>query len=215
MCRPISEVKAAYRRHRREIVDRLKEFERVGRRASGKRLFAELVFCLLTPQSKAKSCWRAVENLRKKGLLFRGSKAMVAGELRGVRFPNNKAGYILRARDLFASRGALSVRRRIASFSSPEAARDWLVENVVGMGYKEAGHFLRNIGLGDNLAILDRHVLRNLAACGATGAVPTALSRKKYLEIENHLKRFAKTLRIPPAHLDLALWCKETGEIFK
>ena len=29
------------------------------------------------------------------------------------------------------------------------------------MSYKEASHFLRNIGFGENIAILDRHILKN------------------------------------------------------
>jgi len=40
---------------------------------------------------------------------------------------------------------------------------EWLVKNLTGLGYKEAGHFLRNIGSG-KIAILDRHILRNLHA---------------------------------------------------
>jgi len=41
------------------------------------------------------------------------------------------------------------------------------------------------------------------------------MTDKKYLEIEQKLLKFSKTINIPPAHLDLLLWHKETGEIFK
>ena len=45
------------------------------------------------------------------------------------------------------------------------ALRNFIAENVKGYGLKEASHFLRNIGKSDNqIAILDRHILRNLKA---------------------------------------------------
>ena len=77
------------------------------------------------------------------------------------------------------------------------------------------GHFLRNIGLGEKIAILDRHILRNLVLLGVVEEMPESLSRSKYLQIEKDLLEFSKHIGIPPAHLDLLLWYKETGEIFK
>jgi len=41
------------------------------------------------------------------------------------------------------------------------------------------------------------------------------LSKKGYLEIENKIKNFADKIKIPMSHLDLLLWYKETGKIFK
>jgi thermostable 8-oxoguanine DNA glycosylase len=46
------------------------------------------------------------------------------------------------------------------------------VGNVKGIGYKEAGHFLGNIGFNQDLAILDRHILKNLKKLGVINAVP-------------------------------------------
>ncbi len=85
----------------------------------------------------------------------------------------------------------------------------------MGLGYKEASHFLRNIGWGDELAILDRHILKNLRLLGVISQTPASLSKHKYLQIENSLKDLAGHIRISPARLDLIFWCKETGEIFK
>lgn len=89
------------------------------------------------------------------------------------------------------------------------------MKNVKGMGYKEASHFLRNIGFADDLAILDRHILKNLKIFGIIEEIPKSLSKKKYLEIEEKMRNLANEVNIPLSHLDLLFWSKETGEIFK
>jgi N-glycosylase/DNA lyase len=83
------------------------------------------------------------------------------------------------------------------------------------MGNKEASHFLRNIGLGEDLAILDRHILKNLQFLGIIDRIPNNLSAKRYAEIEAKMKTLAHRLQIPMSHLDLVLWFRETREIFK
>src|SRR5439155_1300502 len=88
-------------------------------------------------------------------------------------------------------------------------------KHVMGLGYKEASHFLRNIGLGEEFAILDRHILRNLARLKVIPEVPASITKKRYLEIEEKLRRFAADISIPMAELDLLFWSKETGWIFK
>ena len=101
------------------------------------------------------------------------------------------------------------------TFDSGLSAREWLVENVKGFGYKEASHFLRNIGLGEDIAILDRHILRNLVHFGYLESVPGSIGRKVYLEIEEIMKDLANDLSVPLSHLDLLLWYREAGHIFK
>ena len=73
-------------------------------------------------------------------------------------------------------------------FENSFAARDWLVNEVKGYGFKEASHFLRNIGLGEDLAILDRHILKNLARVGVIDEVPSSMTEKNYKEIEEKMK---------------------------
>jgi N-glycosylase/DNA lyase len=89
------------------------------------------------------------------------------------------------------------------------------VENVKGLGYKEASHFLRNIGLGEDLAILDRHILKNLGLLGVIDEVPSSPTKRLYLEIERKMAAFSKEAKIPMGQLDLLLWYKEAGEVFK
>jgi len=168
-----------------EIETRLQDFSRVWQTASDEELFRELVFCLLTPQSKAKTCWRAVERLQRKCLIDDAEPAQISEELVGVRFGKRKGEYICLARERFPSG---SLRTSLAGFADPERAREWLVENVKGMGYKEASHFLRNIGLGENLAILDRHILKNLTLLGVINEPASTLSKRLYLETERKMR---------------------------
>ncbi|MBU4190087.1 MAG: N-glycosylase/DNA lyase [Candidatus Thermoplasmatota archaeon] len=211
----VMEIEKLYLSIQDETISRLDEFKRVREKGSEKDVFAELVFCILTPQSRAKLCWAAVGNLMDKALLLKGSKNQILKELDGVRFKYKKAEYIVEARKQFLTEGKISIKPQISQFSDVYDAREWLAQNVKGIGYKEASHFLRNIGLGENLAILDRHILKNLKLFGVIKEIPNSLSRKRYLEIEKKMSEFAEKVKIPMSHLDLLLWYKETGEIFK
>lgn len=195
-----------------KIESRLKEFSSIWETASDQELFRELAFCLLTPQSKARTCWRAVERLERKCMLSEAGHEKISEELVGVRFNKRKGEYICLARDLFSSR---SLRDTLAGYDDQMRARQWLVENVKGMGYKEASHFLRNIGRGESLAILDRHILKNLVLLGVISEVPATLTKKMYLDIEKKMIAFSRDAKIPMGHLDLLLWYKEAGEVFK
>jgi len=211
----IEEIKKLYLLVQDEIVLRLDEFKVIWKRDSEKDVFTELVFCILTPQSKARLCWAAVENLVNKKLLLRGDKNQITKELNGVRFKYKKAEYIAEARRQFSVDGKITIKSRIGQFNNVYDAREWLVKNVKGIGYKEASHFLRNIGLGENLAILDRHILKNLNSLGLIDKISGALLRGRYFEIERKMRGFAEKINILMSHLDLVLWYKETGEIFK
>ncbi|MDH7596171.1 MAG: N-glycosylase/DNA lyase [Methanothrix sp.] len=196
------------------IEARLREFDQIWLNADEERLFEELVFCLLTPQSRARACWAAVEKLSSRGELRCPARERVHMELRGVRFSRRKAEYICMARELFTVDGRLSVRAHIDP-QNPFQTREWLVGNVKGMGYKEASHFLRNIGLGRDLAILDRHILKSLVRFGVIPYIPKTLGRSMYLKIEAAMLDFARHINIPMSHLDMVLWYMGAGEVFK
>ncbi len=210
------EIKIIHSSKKEEIQSRLDEFKSLWKNGTEEDIFAELVFCLLTPQSKARSCWAAVEDMVDNNLLFNGSESHIAKSLRScVRFHNNKARYIRDARRMFTIEDELHIKNIIIQPPTPYKAREWLVENVKGMGYKEASHFLRNIGIGEQLAILDRHILKNLVMLEVIMELPSSLSSKRYLSIERSMAQLSKEIGIPMAHLDLLLWYKEAGEIFK
>ncbi|RLG24803.1 DNA lyase [Methanosarcinales archaeon] len=210
----IEEIGQIYRSIKGQVVSRLNEFGQVLEEGGEDRIFAELVFCILTPQSKAKLCWAAVERLISKDLLLKGDEEEIARELDGVRFKYKKSEYIIAAREKFINNGKLNVREEIIGVEIEET-RDYMVSNIKGIGYKEASHFLRNVALGENMAILDRHVLKNLKLFGLLEEIPKSLSKKKYLELEKKMKEFAEEIYIPMSHLDFILWYKETGEVFK
>ena len=203
---------------RMDIIKRLEEFQTRWKEGSENDIFAELVFCLLTPQSNAKVCWPAVEAMVADGPLYSGGKDKILGHVGHIRFKNNKTGYILLARELFNDNNKnkqINIKQTILNSGQPTEMREWLVANIKGMGYKEASHFLRNIGMGRELAILDRHILRNLVGFGVITDIPSSISGKKYLDIEERMRGFSKDLGIPMDHLDLLLWYKEAGELYK
>ena len=208
------ELLATYARKRQDIEARLAHFGHVGKKG-GRALFEELCFCLLTPQSKARSCDAAILELKEKRLLFDGDAAAIAKVLSTkTRFHNNKARYLVEARGKFEANDFALLSH--ATFSGSERhAREYFLKNVKGLGLKEASHYLRNVGRGSTLAILDRHILKNLVKCGATSHVPASLTEKRYLGIEREMEKFCRKTGIPLAHLDLLFWAEETGEIFK
>ncbi len=210
----IPEIKQVYSKFKKEIERRLDEFKQIGENASPEEVFAELAFCILTPQSKARLCWEAILSMRKKSILLNGTKKAINKELQKVRFKNKKTEYLLEARNKFF-KGGDSIYSIIKKSKSPITLREYLVKNLKGIGWKEASHFLRNIGLGADIAILDRHIIRNLIELGVLGEYPKNLSEKKYIEIEEKMKKLSKNLNIPMDTLDLVFWAKETGEVFK
>jgi N-glycosylase/DNA lyase len=214
MTKEISGLLRSYKNKKFEIKKRLEEFEQI-KNNSDERIFSELAFCICTPQSKATSAWAAIEALVKNNYLFTRSERMIRPFLNVVRFADNKSKYIIEARELFSKNGKLNIKEKIQSFSDNLKLREWLVENVKGLGMKESSHFLRNIGLGSSLAILDVHVLNNLKEYDVIEDIPKTLTKKNYLEIENRIKEFSKLVGIPMDELDLLFWSEETGVIFK
>lgn len=194
---------------------RIIEFKETWKKANDRELFIELTFCLLTPQSKAQNAWEAIESLVKSGALFTGTNEAIAKELTIVRFKNKKTGYIVLARKKLISKGIFHTRQILNDAGDIYEKRNWLVKNIKGIGYKEASHFLRNIGFVEDMAILDRHILKNLKLLNVIDKIPENITVNNYLLIERKMKKFAEEINIPLEYLDFVLWYKETGEIFK
>jgi len=212
----INELVLFWKRYAKEkIEERIKHFREIFEKGSDEAVFAELAFCIFTPQSKAVSCWKAVNALYDKNLLFTGTAEQIAENINNVRFQNNKAKFLVQARDKFSLNGKLNIKNKLKSFDDIKEIRKWIIDNIKGIGYKEAGHFLRNIGLGLDLAILDRHILRNLKYYGAIDEIPETLTVRKYLETEQKMVGFCNKIKIPMAHIDLLFWAMQTGGIFK
>ena len=177
---------------------------------SEKDLFYELCFTILTPQSNGFRCWEIVEDLKKMEFFEKG---MALKELqkflqRRVRFHNHKGGYLDLARENW--------KKIYETLNEKDTLRlrEWLVENIKGHGLKESSHFLRNIGR-ENLAILDRHVLRCLNELKVINEIPKSLNKKKYFEIEKRFKEYGDKIGIKMDELDLLFWSMATGRVFK
>ena len=211
----VSSLKNSYERKKQEIKNRLRDFKKVWEK-SDEDIFAELCFCLLVSQSRARTADKVIRNMIEKNILFSGNGEQILRELTvpGIRFPENKTKFILEAREFFTSNGRIDIKSKLKG-GSINSKREWLVKNVKGFGYKLASHFLRNMGLGLELAILDRHVLKNLVKFGVIDEIPKSLSRKQYLKIEEKMRKFSERVKIPMADLDLLFLSEETGEIFK
>jgi N-glycosylase/DNA lyase len=186
------------------INQRLKEFAQLNK-ADDKAWFSELCFCLLTANSKAKTAIAIQKELGPDGFLNK-SQEEISKIIRayGHRFHNNKAKYIVEARK-FAN-----IKQILSQFKTGKEAREFLVKNVKGLGYKEASHFLRNVGYSD-VAIIDRHILRFLQQSSLIKEIPKVITKKNYLEFEKILEQF----NMPLDELDLIIWQKMTGQVLK
>lgn len=189
------------------VKKRIEEFEKIG--TNEDILFKELCFCLLTANFTAQGGMRIQEAIGDDFLKM--EEGEIARKLRvlGHRYPKVRAAYIVEARKFYGMLG-----EKIRSSRNAWESREWFVENIKGFGYKEASHFLRNVGFKD-VAIIDRHVLRFLNDNKLIEEVPKSLSRKKYLELEKLLSAIANRLKLSLAELDLYIWYTRTGKILK
>lgn len=210
------EIEKIYFEKKEDIEKRLKEFKEVWEKGDNKDIHVELSFCILTPQSKAINAWKAITTLRDNELLFSGSADEIVEYLNIVRFKNNKARYLVELREKMKNeKGEFITKDFFSDFKDVTLAREWIVKNIKGMAFKEASHFLRNVGFGKEIAILDRHILKNLVKLEVIDEVPKSITPKLYLEIEKKMKDYCKFVNISMDSLDLLLWYLEAGEIFK
>lgn len=215
MNQTLKEMKQVYKLQHSAIQRALKSYRAKWEKGTEEDVLAEMLFCILTPQSKAKGCWSCMESIIKKKLIKAGNEKEILAELKYPRFKYKKAKFFIEARDKFVKNGKVAIKQFMSGFKNVVEMRDWFQANIKGYGLKEASHFLRNVGFGEDIAILDRHILRNLAKLGVIKEVPAHITPKMYHEIEEDMKKFAKKMKIPMAALDLILWAKETGEVFK
>lgn len=189
------------------VETRLKEFESLGKKGN-KDWFSELCFCILTANSKASTALLIQEELGVNGfcgLSHSGVRACIIKHKH--RFHNNKSKYIVEAR------AHMDIKKKISKMDD-FSAREWLVKNIKGIGYKEASHFLRNVGR-KSLAILDRHILNLMVEEGMLKEKPKSLTSKNYIEIEKKFNKLAVKMFMSAAELDLYMWHMKTGKVLK
>ena len=196
------------------IRQRMREFEEVYSQGD-EAIFTELCFCIFTAGASARMGLVCIEAI--KDIILTGTAAEIEARIeRKHRYPQARTEYIVHTRDYLRKEWDFRIRKLIESFPDGMELRDFFATNkgIKGLGYKEASHFLRNIGF-KGYAILDRHILRSLYEFGVIDNPKPPTSRKRYLEIEAKMKEFAKEIDIDFDDLDLLLWSNKTGEILK
>jgi len=175
---------------------------------SSEELFQELCYCILTANYNAKKAMYIQDNIKDGFNTCSQSELETYLKKYGHRFPNARANYICCSRQF-----QKGLKKILFSFNNSNERREWLVKNIKGLGFKEASHFLRNIGFMD-VAIIDFHIV-DVLVNNHIIEKPKTLSKKEYLAIEDKLKLLAKKTKMSLGELDLYLWYSETGTILK
>ncbi|MEF8848549.1 MAG: N-glycosylase/DNA lyase [Candidatus Thermoplasmatota archaeon] len=191
---------------KKKIDQRINEFKKTNKESKDE-LFKELCFCLLTANFNAEKTIQIQKQINQCFITDTETQLQKKLKKHGHRFPNKRAEYIKKARKCHHKID------QIIKNNNQKNLREWLVKNIKGIGYKEASHYLRNIGF-QNLAIIDYHIIALLERHQIIQK-PKTLTRKKYLEIEKQLKKISKKTNLTLAELDLYLWYMETGKILK
>ena len=129
------------------------------------------------------------------------------GRHRRYRFPRRKAELIVDARDWLIGTG-----EPVAALLSidDERERRRFLCGCPGVGMKTASWLLRNLGLANELAILDVHLLRALRAAGRVAVL--ALPRD-YERAERAFLDWCSELGAPAAAFDLFVWEWQRGSL--
>ena len=187
------------------INSRIQEFSQI-KSSTIDKIFNELCFCIMTANCSAEQCIRVHEKIN--GGFNYLSQEQLTDKFKefGDRFPNIRSKYITEAIDF---------KEELENIISSQETdiRDWLVKNIKGLGYKEASHFLRNIGY-KNYAIIDFHIVDLLVKYNLIKK-PKTMTKRKYLEIEGILQNLGEKVALNLAELDLYLWYMETGKVLK
>ncbi|MGQ0794391.1 MAG: 8-oxoguanine DNA glycosylase [Deltaproteobacteria bacterium] len=189
---------------------RLDEFRRAFDAADDRRIFEELVFCILTSAVGPRGGIKGLEAIR--DILLEGSEEEMRKSLAEAHKYPERARYIAGTREYLRAEFDFKLKDLILSFDSPEGRRDFFAQNknIRGIGYVQASHFLRNLGFA-GYCILDKNILHYLWKLGVVDSPKPPSTRKRYIEIENRARHFAAALGIDPDELDFLLWSAKTG----
>jgi N-glycosylase/DNA lyase len=211
----IENIRRNHRRRRKEIRQRLGEFAALGERGDDRELWEEMVYCFFTGGCSARMGLNALEAV--KPVLMTATREELTKRLLGVhRYPNARSRYVVASRDFLNEHCGMRLRDKLTGFDCSLERRDWLVKEkgIKGLGYKEASHYLRNIGFR-GYAILDKHVLNCLAELKIIDDPKPPNTRSKYLRTEEKLKQLTLMTEVDFDELDLVLWSMKTGVILK
>lgn len=189
------------------ITGRADEFREIGK-GSKEEIFGELCFCLLTANTSAELGIRTQNLIGLEGFL-NYDRTHLRDELKRIRY----RFYNVRSNFIVDARWIIDELPDLLRAPNRYDTREYLVENVKGIGYKEASHFLRNVGVFD-FAILDKHIMKMLAE-EYKFKLPKAVSRKEYYSNEEKVIDLAERVNLEPGIFDLYMWRIATGKIIK
>ncbi|MEM3065313.1 MAG: hypothetical protein QW177_08065 [Candidatus Nitrosotenuis sp.] len=194
--------------------------------ASEEQLWRELCFCILSGNVAFELAKSVVDVLTERGYLdyrwmMEDNKSRITlfheldkpnfdprkknGELRKYRYPKKRSAEIVRAAKALYSDN--SIKSVLSNTTSDLEARNFFVNQISGLGIKEASHFLRNIGFTKSLAIIDVHVLTFLKEFSLVDFdANSSLTLQRYLRLEKTLRNFAEYHGFDLALFDLAVW---------
>lgn len=191
-----------------QIHERLESFRSV----PTNEYFYELCFCICTPMTKAKNAIQVQKKLMEQN--FRECDIDLYEIIRGtnhyIRFHNKKIIYLQKMKNKFST-----YEKEIHSNKDIFSLRNYLANTIEGLSFKEASHFLRNIGR-TGVAIIDRHTFRNLqqlSVINPTEKYPG--SKSSYLQIESLWKHYADFVGISMEEMDLLFFYNQTKTILK
>jgi len=183
----------------------------------------ELVGCVIGSQIRNETAVNITENLDQAGLLddkqwhckknnnFESRVyEVLIGEKRGMPHHSRHRFPKARAKQLGQARNELSkapLTERLSANKTPQLMRKMFVDNISGIGPKQASMFLRNVGVSYELAILDTHVLRFMDMQGILPANKARIGTMAgYEKTEQHIVSYADSLGYPAGYLDWAIW---------
>ena len=189
-----------------DILEKRDEFILM-RNAPAEELFSELCFCILAANTSAEMGLRTqkVVGIRR---LISLSESDLSRLLHLVRY----RFYNVRSKFIVGARSVMNDLPEIVRSSDLAGSREYLVENVPGIGYKEASHFLRNVGVF-KFAILDKHIQSILSEM--LNIRIGSMTSKRYIEIEEKMIEISEKYSMEPGIFDLYLWKIATGSIIK
>src|SRR3989344_9100615 len=229
----IENLKQQYNNKKDKIRERLAQFERFfnepfswhymnielkllpSEKSDDERIFEELSFCICTANASAEMGLRSIDAIR--NIINVENADRMSERLKGEhRFKNARAAYIVHTRDYLKNTIGFRLKNKILSFKDKNELRDFFALNkdIKGLAYKEASHFLRNIGF-KGYAILDKHIINSLHEFGVLQTNDKPKNAREYLEIEQKFIDFSKDAGINMDELDLLLWSGKNGRILK
>ena len=124
------------------------------------------------------------------------------GEFRKYRFIESKSITIAKAGNWLWGECMWDLVNHLKNIDG-KVTREWLC-TCPGIGMKSASWFLRNVGINEDYAVLDIHVLRFMERLGI--CVPQMVTEKTYIHLEGILKNICDQIGVALGRMDYLLW---------